>query len=128
VSDLTFAAVSRINRQRCDRWHPGFPDDGVWLGSDWSNAMAGEAGEACNIVKKLRRLETGFAAGGDNAPPDPDTAREWLMSKLAKEIGDVYLYLDLLAQFYGLNLAQCVVGAFNEVSQRQGHPERIEAS
>lgn len=128
IGGLTLAAVSAVNRQRCDHWHPGFPDDGVWLGSDWSNAMAGEAGEACNIVKKLRRLDTGFAAGGDSAPPDPATAREWLMAKLAKEIGDVYLYLDLLAQFYGLDLAQCVVHAFNEVSVRQGHPERIEVA
>ncbi len=23
--DLTFAQVSETNRQRCERWHPGFP-------------------------------------------------------------------------------------------------------
>lgn len=44
-----------INRRRCERWHPGFPHDpGGWSGADWSNAMCGEAGEAANVVKKLR--------------------------------------------------------------------------
>jgi len=46
LTDLTFAEVARVNRLRCERWNPGFPDDG-WTGADWSNALAGEAGEAC---------------------------------------------------------------------------------
>lgn len=117
VEDLTFHDVSRINRVRCERWHPAFPADG-WTGSDWSNAMAGEAGEACNLVKKLRRDELGMvqAAAGK---------RDDLLAKLATELGDTFLYLDLLAQFYGLDLAQCVTDTFNRVSVREGFPERI---
>lgn len=116
---LTFAEVSAINRQRCERWHPGFPDDG-WTGADWSNAMQGEAGEAGNIVKKLRRIEFGLnAAAGDK--------RDDLLVKLATEIGDTFMYLDLLAQHYGLDLGRCVIDTFNRVSVREGFPERIRA-
>jgi NTP pyrophosphatase (non-canonical NTP hydrolase) len=114
---FTFEEFSQINKQRCERWHPGFPNDG-WTGADWSNAMCGEAGEAANVVKKLRRLETGlFNAVG----PDKDI----LLQKLADEIGDVVTYLDLLAHFYGLNLAECATAKFNAVSEREGLPERM---
>lgn len=119
ASDLTFHAVGAVNRQRCERWHPGFPNDG-WTGSDWSNAMAGEAGETCNVVKKLRRIEFGLnQAAGDTRPE--------LLTKLATEIGDTFMYLDLLAQHYGLNLARCVVDTFNRVSVRESFPERLPA-
>ncbi len=117
MTDLTFGEVSRINRARCERWHPGFPEDG-WTGADWSNAMAGEAGETCNIVKKLRRADFGKVQA-------EATSRADLLAKLGMEIGDTLLYLDLLAQHYGLDLAQCVVDTFNRVSVREGFPERI---
>lgn len=117
MDDLTFRTVSDLNRQRCERWHPGFPDDG-WTGADWSNAMAGEAGETCNVVKKLRRADSGIQqAAGDG--------RADLIAKLGTEIGDTYLYLDLLAQFYGLDLADCVTATFDRVSVREGFPERL---
>jgi hypothetical protein len=115
--NLTLTQISTINRARCERWHPGFPSDG-WTGADWSNAMQGEAGEAGNIVKKLRRVEFGLTqAAGDS--------HEDLVGRLALEIGDTFLYLDLLAQHYGLALADCVVATFNRVSVREGFPERL---
>jgi NTP pyrophosphatase (non-canonical NTP hydrolase) len=122
MSDLTFAEFSRVNRQRCQRWHPGFPGDDGWTGADWSNAMQGEAGEAGNVVKKLRRIETGqLAARGDGS-------REQLLAHLADEIGDVFAYLDLLAQFYGLDIARCAAEKFNKVSIRENMPERLEGN
>lgn len=134
---LTFAGVSSTNRARCERWHPNFPFDG-WTGSDWSNAMQGEAGELAealqalilgnavaahtglvgNVVKKLRRVELDLnQAAGDT--------RAGLLAQLATEIGDTVMYLDLLAQHYGLDLGQCVVDTFNRVSIREGFPERL---
>ena len=115
---LTIRKVSEVNAARAARWHGHFPNHDGFGGSDWSNAMAGEAGETCNVVKKLRRIELGIGAA------EPYT-RESLLAELAKEIGDTYLYLDLLAQFYGLDLAQCVADTFNRVSVREGFPERI---
>ena len=118
--DLTFADVAHVNRKRAERWHPNFPHDG-WTGADWGNAMAGEAGETCNVVKKLRRDDLGLhqAQAGTRAE---------LMAKLATEIGDTFLYLDLLAQFYGLDLATCVVDTFNRVSIREDFPERLDGA
>lgn len=135
--ELTFREVSNTNRARCERWHPGFPNDG-WTGADWANAAQGEAGElaeavqalllangvalhigkAGNLVKKLRRDDFGkVQAAADK--------REDLLAELATEIGDTFLYLDLLAQFYGLNIAECIVDTFNRVSVREDFPERL---
>lgn len=120
MADLTFAEVAAINRMRCARWHGGFPSntDG-FTGADWANAMQGEAGEAGNVVKKLRRHELGIQQNAES----PDKAV--LLAKLATEIGDTFMYLDLLAQHYGLHLAACVADTFNRVSEREGFPERI---
>lgn len=114
---LSFDDLAQVNRKRVERWHPGFPHD-AWTGADWSNAMQGEAGEAGNVVKKLRRRELGVQ-DAVNIPEDE------LMGKLAIEIGDTAVYLDLLAQYYGLQLEDCVRFTFNRVSIREGFPERL---
>lgn len=123
--DLTFQEVSAINARRADRWHSGFPDneDG-WTGADWSNAMQGEAGEAGNVVKKLRRLETKIKQAEQGLVED-ETYEDRLKQKLATEIGDTFIYLDLLATFYRLDISKCVADTFNRVSEREGFPERI---
>ncbi len=121
---LTFAQVSVVNRQRCERWHPGFPhgapmtESDDWTGADWSNAMCGEAGEVANVVKKLRRAEVGLRGVLDGDRAD-------LLTKLADEIADVYCYLDLLATFYGIDVPAAIVTKFNAVSELQGFPERL---
>lgn len=123
--DLTFQQLSTVNAQRANRWHHGFPKhkDG-WTGADWSNAMCGEAGETANVVKKLRRLDTDVqqAEQGEHEVQD---YQNMLRQKLATEIGDTFMYLDLLAQFYGLKMEECVAETFNRVSEREGFPERI---
>lgn len=116
-ADLTFAALAATNLARCRRWHPGFPLDN-WTGADWGNAAAGEMGEACNVVKKLRRWVVGHPGATD---PDPMA----LVDQLGEEIADTVIYLDLLAQHYGIDLAAAVVAKFNAVSVREGFPERL---
>lgn len=95
------------------RWH--HPETVPWTGADWSNAMCGEAGEAANIVKKLRRLETGMGKG------DRDT----LICELSWELADTIAYADLLAQHYNINLRHAIADKFNIVSEREGFPERM---
>lgn len=124
LSPLTFTRFSEVNRARCNRWHPGYPHDAysgtrAWTGADWSNAMCGEAGEAANVVKKLRRIESGADLGPDDPPA------EMLRQMLADEIGDVYAYLDLLAGYYDIDMATAIASKFNKVSERQGFPERV---
>jgi hypothetical protein len=55
MSDLTFKASREVNSARAARWHKGGISD--WSITDWSNALAGEVGEACNAIKKLRRIQ-----------------------------------------------------------------------
>lgn len=112
LADLRTASVARATR-----WHDGAEP---WSGADWSNAMCGEAGEAANVVKKLRRQETGIQQPG---PPPAE-----LLAALAKELADVVIYADLVAEHYGLDLAAAVTQKFNEVSARYGFPEHLGAS
>lgn len=116
MTALTFDELSAAGRERCKRWHHA--DTEPWSGADWSNAMCGEAGEAANVVKKLRRHETGTAPQGD-----PSEAE--LRAMLCDELADVVCYLDLLAAHYGIDLPAAIISKFNRVSERQGFPERI---
>lgn len=119
VDNLTFERVRRINVARCNKWHPGFPEaDDKWTGADWSNAMAGEAGEACNVVKKLRRAEFDLKGAVDDSPTE-------LVDKLADEIADTFLYLQLLAEFYDIDMPAAIVRKFNAISVREDFPERL---
>lgn len=117
-SSRTFEEVRAINVARCIRWHgPAGVHD--WSVVDWSNAMAGEAGEVCNAVKKYRRVENNMVQ--KEGPQDLDAARD----KIAMEIGDTFLYLQLLAEHLGLRIEDCIVNTFNRVSEREGFPERL---
>lgn len=113
---LTFSALSAVNVARVRRWHPGFPND-EWTGGDWAAAMCGEAGEAANVVKKLRRVETGKRGRLTEAEAAP------LVAKLAHELADTVIYLDLLAAYYGVDLGYAVREKFNIVSAEYGFPE-----
>jgi NTP pyrophosphatase (non-canonical NTP hydrolase) len=113
--DLTLAEISAINAQRCEKWH-GEADP--WTSADWGNAVAGEVGEMCNVIKKLRRIETGVIGVKD--PPKGE-----LLNMLADEVADVYLYLDLLATHHNINLAEAIKQKFNAVSVREGFGERL---
>lgn len=74
--------------------------------------MAGEAGETCNAVKKLRRLED-----GTNTDKDPQTKIEAIKA-IGSELADTIIYCDLLAARLGLDLSVEVQAKFNEVSRR----------
>jgi hypothetical protein len=94
-----------------------------WNEAEWTNALAGEAGEACNAAKKLRRIVCGIRQrGGDSGvPANLEEARR----KMAKELGDAQAYLSLAAQRIGWTTEQCARLAFNQISEREGFPERI---
>lgn len=103
------------NETRVARWH----EDNVWEGTDWATALAGEMGEACNVVKKLRRAETGAINAGD--PPV-----EELVEMLALECADVLIYLEILASHYGIDLGEATVTKFNQTSEKYDFPERLD--
>lgn len=114
--DLTFRQLQATNNSRKSRWH-GNPDP--WTLADWSNAMAGEAGEACNVVKKIRRLDLGMRSHRTKE------TREELLKKLGHELADNLLYTFLTADAAGIDLEAAVREKFNLVSEAEGFPERL---
>lgn len=113
---LRFADLRRANVERQEHW--GGSEN--WTLADWSNAVAGEVGEACNVVKKIRRPQLGTVGNDADAPK--------YYAQLESEIGDVLIYLDLLAKAAGFTLDTCVSRAFNEKSEKLGMPVRLSAS
>ncbi len=117
---LTFQQLRDTNSSRCERFHP--LDE--WRPSQWSNAMAGESGEVCNLTKKMDRIwpSNQFKVAMNKTE---DARMEDLTAKVELEIGDVLLYADLLAARLGLTLEECVRKAFNGKSAELGMPERL---
>jgi NTP pyrophosphatase (non-canonical NTP hydrolase) len=99
---LTFKRLHKTNLKRNRKV---FHNLGDWSLAEWSNAMAGECGEACNITKKIRR---------------GDKSLKKNKKELAKEIADVVVYADLLSTAAGIDLEKAVIEKFNEVSDRRG--------
>ena len=54
---LNFNKLKKANKIRCIH---GFKHElSSWTPDQWTNAIAGETGEACNFAKKLNRLLNG---------------------------------------------------------------------
>ena len=114
---LTFAEFARVNLARCVA-PDGFNHPlSAWSLSDWFVAAMGEFGEAANKAKKLNRVRDGI-------PGNTETPEE-LRSGLADEIADAVIYLDLLAQSQGFDLAGIVASKFDRTSERIGAPHRL---
>ena len=121
MPELTFERLAKINHQRCCRWHEGGPAG--WSVVDWSNAAAGEMGETCNAVKKLRRVEGGLA--NISEPGRQLYERGDAVKQIGQEIADTIIYLDLLAQHLGLDTGELIREKFNATSKKYGFPERL---
>ena len=110
---INFKDFSKINKRRCETDFEHKLSD--WSLSDWGVALAGETGEVCDVIKKLNRIRDGV----DKA--NFGKTKKQLTADLAHEIGDVYAYLDLLAQAAGLDIYEdCIRKKFNVVSKRMG--------
>lgn len=116
MSNLTFDQLRAVNVPRCQKWHP--PDSLPWSLADWSNALCGEAGELANVIKKIRRQQTGAVNQGDPSITD-------LKAMALVELADVVIYADLLADQLGGDLGQAIKAKFNKVSEKYGFPERL---
>lgn len=113
VELLTFTEFSEANRGRCES-PKGFNHVlHSWSTSDWMTALVGEVGEAANVVKKLNRVRDGV--------PGNKVGEAELRAQLRKELGDVFVYLDLLAQSLGFSIAEAAVEVFNAKSEQIGY-------
>ncbi len=110
---LTFQGLRIVSSSRCEKWHGDKP----WSLSDWGVAMAGEAGETCNVIKKLNRIRDGIVGNiGEE---------EEFRAQLGEEIADTVIYLDLLANAAGINLESAIINKFNKVSIKNDFSERL---
>lgn len=79
------------------------------------NELAGEAGEACNVIKKIERERLGIRGSRDT------------VEHLAEELADVVICADLIAMAEGIDLDAAVARKFNLTSEKVGLSTRMEA-
>lgn len=91
--------LKQANKARQDKYPSG------WDLPRWGNAVAGETGEMCNIIKKIDRGDFNLDSGRQD---------------LADEVGDIVCYLDLLCQHAGIDLKSAIVHKFNKTSYKIG--------
>jgi NTP pyrophosphatase (non-canonical NTP hydrolase) len=77
------------------------------------NELAGEVGEACNVIKKLERERLGINGSRDT------------VEHLAEELADVIICTDLIAMQAGIDLEGAVVAKFNASSEKVGLKTRM---
>lgn len=85
---LAFTALLTANRTRHVRFYA--PEQRPWTDTEWVLAIGGEAGEACNIIKKLQRAQQGMAGNGGSTI-------ETLTQDLGAELADVVIYAVVVA-------------------------------
>lgn len=118
---LDIDEVSQISVKRALRWHVNGLAD--WSPLEWAGAMAGEAGEAANAAKKLRRMDMGIQSinRGDRHFTEKAEAR----AEIVKEACDTILYALLLIASVNGNPEAALREVFNKKSEEYGFPERI---
>lgn len=108
---LEYTNLREANKDRQDAWiaDSGNVPDLSFRG----NELAGEVGEACNVIKKLERERHGWRGSRDT------------IEHLAEELADVVICADLIAISAGLDLDAAVRTKFNATSIKQGFPHRM---
>ena len=126
---VTFDQLRAANLDRMPQYRnaAGETTSLEWSPSAWSNAYCGEIGELmiefgkllqlADIIKKVER-------GDYKDFWDAEQISE-ARTKVAKEIADCVIYLDLLSNKLGINLGEAVREKFNEVSIRVGATTRL---
>jgi NTP pyrophosphatase (non-canonical NTP hydrolase) len=119
---MTLNELMDTNLSRCNRWHALGIED--WSPLEWAGAMTGEAGEAANAAKKLKRLETNMVSINEEARHY--TTLEAARHEVAKEVADTILYGLLLMARVGVDDPESVIReVFNRKSEEYGFPERV---
>lgn len=103
---LNVSSLVEGSRVRNLLWDP----EGKLTPLFFGNELAGETGEACNIIKKIEREKLGIK--GSTATIDD----------LAKELADVLICVANIAWSYNINLAQATKDKFNETSKKINLP------
>jgi NTP pyrophosphatase (non-canonical NTP hydrolase) len=104
---LTLLREANVSRQR--EWDPERKLSLSFKG----NELAGETGEACNVIKKLEREALGLVGSRDTD------------AHLGEELADIVIVADLIASMRGISLQDAIVNKFNATSEKNGLKTRI---
>lgn len=69
--------------------------------SYWGCAIAGEVGEACNLIKKFER---------DNLD---------IKELLAEELADIFIYSELIARYFKIDFENAILNKIYKVNKEQ---------
>lgn len=124
---LSLQELQSTNLDRCQKWHSNGITD--WSALEWAGAMCGEAGEAANVAKKMKRIESGAFGNAHSdhviGTDTPDDEYDLLIEELGNECADTLLYMCLLCSRHSIDLATAVRQRFNRKSEQMGFPERL---
>lgn len=104
----TLEQLENINVERAKI----FPDYKYLLEGNvlyFANAMAGECGEFCNMLKKMTR--------GDEF--DRDGFTDITPYLICKELADIIIYAEFITSIYGYSLSTILREKFNEISLKK---------
>lgn len=104
-----FKTLREANQARQQEWDPG---DKITL-TYRATELAGEIGEACNVIKKLERERLGIRGSRGTK------------EQLAEELADGVICLDLIAMHEGIDLDEAVRNKFNATSEQVGLKTRL---
>lgn len=108
-----------INARRAMKWHDNNLEH--WSLLEWAGALCGEAGEAANIAKKIRRIHLQLP---NREAGTSVTEFDELKHKLAREIADVIIYGLIILSMLGVNASGILAEVFDKKSEEYGFPER----
>lgn len=106
-----FNNLRLANKYRSEEWTCGEAVDLSFRG----NELAGETGEACNVLKKLERERRGWRGSRDT------------VSHAMEELADVVICTDLIAMELGEDLDEAVRKKFNATSEKYDLTVRLRA-
>lgn len=109
MSLLVLDDIQSASELRNQYWDP----DKVLGGAFFATELAGEVGEACNVVKKLERERLGLRGSRDT------------VAHLSEELADVIICACLLANHYHIGLDLAVRQKFNDTSRKLDLPVLI---
>jgi NTP pyrophosphatase (non-canonical NTP hydrolase) len=111
---LAFSVLRKANETRHREWWRDPQAKSVEVSAEFRGVeLAGEVGEACNVIKKLARERLGLK--GSRATKE----------QLAAELADVIICADLIAMDFGIDLGEAVALKFNETSRKNDLNTRI---
>jgi NTP pyrophosphatase (non-canonical NTP hydrolase) len=121
--------LQHVSKNRADRWHDTGHPEAKWSLLEWAGAMCGESGEAANVAKKIKRIDSRMwnTAFVESVPSQTNEATVRLMyqDKLAREVADSILYGLLILSELNVDAEEILRTVFNEKSIDAGFPERV---